>query len=213
MKIQGHLRRRLPAETACIAAPTLAVGDGRITLRSFTANDIANLQDWVSDPLEVLRWAGGSLSFPIDAKAFREFWISSGLSEAVSIAWTAIDRSGAPIGHIELTGIDRRHSHAHLRRVLVGDESRRHRGIGSGMVSLVVAFAFEGLGLHRVSLNVLADNLPAIRCYERLGFRREGLLRQTYRSGGTWLDTVPMARLREGVDGPREEVGRADSDP
>ena len=40
-------------------------------------------------------------------------------------------------------------------------------------------------------------NAPAIRCYEGLGFRREGLLRETRRIGQTWWSSLVMSLLED----------------
>lgn len=40
-----------------------------------------------------------------------------------------------------------------------------------------------------------AQGTAAIRCYETLGFRREGLLRDTRRVGGKYWSTLVMSLL------------------
>ena len=51
--------------------------------------------------------------------------------------------------------------------------------------------------VHRLSLSVLATNPRAIAVYEAVGFVREGVLRQSLRWDGAWVDTIVMAILRE----------------
>ncbi|HLJ78526.1 MAG TPA: ribosomal protein S18-alanine N-acetyltransferase [Acidobacteriaceae bacterium] len=53
------------------------------------------------------------------------------------------------------------------------DPALRHRGIGSALLSAVVAWAEEHGSRHLV-LEVRASNLAAVRLYERHGFRHEG---------------------------------------
>jgi RimJ/RimL family protein N-acetyltransferase len=50
-----------------------------------------------------------------------------------------------------------------------GSPARRRRAID---------FAFEDLGLHRLEADTHPDNAASLRSLERLGFRREGLLRE-----------------------------------
>jgi len=53
------------------------------------------------------------------------------------------------------------------------------------------------LNLNRVALRVYEDNERGIRAYEKVGFKREGILRQDiYREGRYW-NTFLMAILRE----------------
>ena len=87
-----------------------------------------------------------------------------------------------------------------------------HRGsLGVGVVS---AFRGKGLGLRliraalqaawaaditRVELAVYADNAPAIALYEKVGFIREGIVRNAVRIDGRYRDAIAMALL---VDDP-----------
>ncbi len=53
------------------------------------------------------------------------------------------------------------------------------------------------MNLNRVWLYVYEHNERGIRTYEKVGFKREGLLRQeTFREGRYW-DAIVMAILRE----------------
>lgn len=62
------------------------------------------------------------------------------------------------------------------------------RGLGAESAQLVLRHAFTTLGLHRLWLRVLSDNLRAIRSYESCGFVHEGTQRETCLVDGTWLD-------------------------
>lgn len=79
-----------------------------------------------------------------------------------------------------------------------------HDHIGSGWGSdtqrTLLAFGFGTLGLQRVWLVVSADNARAVRSYEKVGFRREGVLRNSFRVGGRLTDMLLMAILREEWD-------------
>ena len=69
------------------------------------------------------------------------------------------------------------------------------QGYGTEALRLVLDHAFDGLGLHRISLRVLADNARAIRCYTRLGFVEEGRERESARVPGGWQDDLIMGLL------------------
>jgi RimJ/RimL family protein N-acetyltransferase len=62
-------------------------------------------------------------------------------------------------------------------------------------MSDVVRLAFDELRLHRISLNVFDFNTPAIRCYERVGFRREGHLRETRKASDGYWSLLVMGML------------------
>ncbi len=71
------------------------------------------------------------------------------------------------------------------------------RGFGQDAVEVLVNSAFEVLPLQRIELLVLPDNVRAIRCYEKVGFKREGLLRSYIYSRGKMQDMIVMSILHE----------------
>lgn len=75
------------------------------------------------------------------------------------------------------------------------DRARLGQGLGVEAIRAVSIFAFERLDLHRLSVRVLAFNERAIRAYEKVGFRREGVERESARVGGVWHDDVLMGLL------------------
>jgi hypothetical protein len=78
----------------------------------------------------------------------------------------------------------------------IGDAGDRGKGFGKEASGLALRFAFHELGLRRLSLDVIADNLPALALYRGLGFREEGLVRErVYRDGRT-TDLIYMGLLR-----------------
>ena len=55
------------------------------------------------------------------------------------------------------------------------------------MIRRGLAFGFEEERLHRIELNVYEQNTGAKRCYQRCGFRDEGLIRDfTFVDGAYW---------------------------
>jgi RimJ/RimL family protein N-acetyltransferase len=76
---------------------------------------------------------------------------------------------------------------------------RDHIGAGWGTDAqrTLLRFGFISLGLRRIWLTVDADNARAIRSYEKVGFRREGVMRQAHRGLNGLADSVLMAILRE----------------
>jgi len=70
----------------------------------------------------------------------------------------------------------------------------RRRGIARALLETLLAWA-EGVdGLRRLSLEVFATNLPAIRLYEGFGFARDGVKREGARVGDEYVDILIMSR-------------------
>lgn len=81
--------------------------------------------------------------------------------------------------------------------ILIGDTKMHGRGYGSDAVSILCRFGFEELNLHKIKAQVFDFNQAAIRCYEKCGFIREGLLRQEIYREGAYHDTVMMGLIRQ----------------
>ncbi len=96
----------------------------------------------------------------------------------------------------ELDMIDYRNMSARMSRVLIADAFRR-RGAGSGMVRALLELGFGELELHRIDLFVFDFNLPAIACYEKAGFVREGHIRDARRMGDAYWSLYQMGILRD----------------
>jgi ribosomal-protein-serine acetyltransferase len=58
------------------------------------------------------------------------------------------------------------------------------RGYMTEAASALVDFGFEKLGLHRIELRAGTENIGSVRVAEKLGFRREGTLRESGRGPG-----------------------------
>ena len=76
------------------------------------------------------------------------------------------------------------------------DGRRCGRGLGREVTRLVLAWAFDALGVHRVELEVLASNSRALNCYLACGFRREGVRREAELYPDGWKDFIMMGILR-----------------
>ena len=81
--------------------------------------------------------------------------------------------------------------------------SRQGQGFGTKAVREVVRYLIEDRGHHRITIDPAADNEPAIRAYQKVGFRAVGILRRYERGpDGTWHDGLLMDLLPEDVTDP-----------
>ncbi|HZC16337.1 MAG TPA: GNAT family N-acetyltransferase [Caulobacteraceae bacterium] len=90
--------------------------------------------------------------------------------------WTMeLAKSGACIGLCDLSEIDRRHSRADVGFMV----ARRCWGAGYALEAMhaVIGHAAQGLRLRRLQARAHLGNVRSMRLLDRLGFRREGLLR------------------------------------
>ncbi|MYT30150.1 MULTISPECIES: GNAT family protein [unclassified Streptomyces] len=102
--------------------------------------------------------------------------------------------TGAYLGELALSSIDRDNAHGSFRIALV--PAATGRGLGPEAIRLLLGHAFDRVGLHRVQLEVYSYNERARRAYEACGFALEGRMREALYWDGAWHDVLLMAALR-----------------
>lgn len=171
-----------------------------IDLRDLTPEDEEQSFLWRAEP-EIDRWMSDA-DFP-DRQAHGR-WFTSLRQGPDSRGWM-IQRGGKPAGLITLTGLLSHHQRASWNW-FVGDPEARGRGVGRAAQVLGLDKAFQGLGLHKVWAEVMADNDPAIKLLSDAGFRREGYLRGHVLKSGQPRDVVLVGILRDEWAGLRDDA-------
>jgi RimJ/RimL family protein N-acetyltransferase len=161
-----------------------------LELRDLEAPDLLRLIEWIPTADALLRWAGPGFSFPLTLDQLELHLASAGERRRIL---KGVWPPGEMVGHVELAVLPE-HEVASVGRVLVAPDLRG-RGIGTALMREVVRLGFDGLGLHRLELSVFDFNLPAIRCYERVGFRREGLAREARKGSNGYWNVVRMGMI------------------
>jgi len=163
-----------------------------IVLRPIRPDDADAMWDMLADP-EGMRLTGTTATFTRDQVAD---WCASRATAQGRYDF-AVTASGDDEfrGEIVLNDIDPAVRCANLR--LAMRPAYRGRGYGTEGIQLVLGMAFDGLGLHRVELDVLSINARAKSLYENLGFVVEGRRRDAYRDGDGYCDAIMMAMLED----------------
>ena len=68
------------------------------------------------------------------------------------------------------------------------DRDYRRRGYAAEAIERGVVIMDEELGLHRIEATVMPDNIASINLLAKLGFEREGLMRDKFKLNGVWED-------------------------
>jgi putative acetyltransferase len=105
--------------------------------------------------------------------------------------------SGQIIGIACLKPGQNRRAHCGDIALLAVDERWQRRGVGGALLAALVDIADNWLGLKRLHLTVLADNVAAIALYQRFGFVIEGQKRADIFRAGGFADSKVMARVKD----------------
>ena len=169
---------------------TLA-GDG-IELRPHARRNYELYGRWYSDPevWNLTSWTAKPLK-PREVERLFEDREASTTEKSFAIHPTG---DWEPVGIVSLMNISKAHASADLS-IIIGDAKSRARGYGSEAIRTLLNHAFDDLKLRRIALSVFAFNEAAIKTYERLGFHREGHLRNAVKRDGGYHDAILMSVL------------------
>ena len=99
------------------------------------------------------------------------------------------------IGNIYLTGIDYINRKA-TSHILIGNHDDWNGGYGTEAMCLLLNYAFNHKNLRRIEAIVLEDNIGSCKMHEKLGYKREGLLRESVYKDGCYKNQVYCALLK-----------------
>ena len=152
-----------------------------LRLRPYKSCDAEIIEKWIRDEDVFLNW-GGLLfgEFPISAAIIDEkYRLNNGDCKEPDnfYPWVALDETGRVVGHFIM-----RYIHGDRRILRFGwvivDDSVRGHGYGVEMLSLGLKYAFEILGVDKVTLGVYEHNERAHRCYKKVGFKDVELVKK-----------------------------------
>jgi RimJ/RimL family protein N-acetyltransferase len=166
----------------------------RLVLRALGPDDVPALLAIFGDPEVCRYWSRPPLP-DLDAAAALQAEVARHFAERTLFQWGIVERAGGRVvGTCTLAALSPEH-----RRAEVGYALAREvwgRGYAAEALPALVAFAFTALGLHRLEADVDPRNAPSLRSLERLGFAREGHLRERWFQQGEWQDAALYGLLR-----------------
>ena len=172
----------------------------RLRLRPYRASDAAAMFALYSDPRVMRYW-----SFPPwREQAQAEAYVQRAVAEMHAgelMPWAVARREDdLLVGTATLHSWHQAQCRAELGYSL--SPAQQGRGIATEALHAMLEFAFGPLGLRRVEADVDPRNLASCRLLERLGFRREGLLRARWEVAGEICDSAFFGLLAEEFTSP-----------
>ncbi len=144
--------------------------------------DVAKYYDWLPSTIA-------------EGRGFVRYF-KTGYEEELSIRWGITLKSSSKI--IGTCGFS---DFYHFSRAEIGYELSKdywNQGIMMEALQTIIAFGFSKIGIHRMQASVFPENHASIHLLEKLGFEREGVLKEyTYvRHRNVWEDCLVLALLR-----------------
>jgi RimJ/RimL family protein N-acetyltransferase len=154
----------------------------RITIRRFEREDIPKKIEWINNPEnnQFLHY-----DIPLEIEKTQK-WFDDNIArtdryDAVIVA------DGVPCGTIGLLNIDKKNCKAEYY-IAMGETNLKGKGISTRASKLILDYGFYELGLNRIYLYTETDNIPAQKLFEKVGFQKEGCIRQDIVSHTKFVD-------------------------
>lgn len=165
----------------------------RLYLRPLERSDAATLQPWFNDPVVTENL---QIRRPVNRDFEEAFLAGLNGDEHRVILGIALRSSDALVGSTGLEDIDTINRKANFG-IAIGERAEWGKGYGREATRMMVDYGFRHLNLHRIYLHVYETNPRAVRAYESIGFRREGVMRQARWQATRYVDEIIMAVLRD----------------
>ena len=190
------LERAMDGEGAPAPAPASRVHEPR-PLRAEMPLDAARVRIRAprrdEDAPRLERWLGDRagrhfLVSPATARALDSRALVADPRHILGVTTTPEDR---PLGLTAFLDYDPRQRKAELRK-LIGEPDMRGRGFGREATALWIAYGIGTLGLRKIVVNTLENNIRNVQINEQLGFKVEGVLRNEVFFDGQYHDVLRM---------------------
>ena len=166
----------------------------RVVLRWISEDDIDGLFEVFSDPQVMRYWS--SVPLPNrEAAAELQREIAAGNENNTMFKWgLALRESNSVIGTTTLFNLSLDNGRAEIGYAM----ARGYWGKGymNEALRALVSHAFDVMNLRRLEADVDPRNAASIRTLERLGFQREGFLRERWHVNGELQDAIFYGLLR-----------------
>ncbi|MCJ1655441.1 GNAT family protein [Staphylococcus sp. NRL 16/872] len=164
----------------------------QINLRALKQSDSNLILNWMKN--DKLRYLIGTV-YPI-TELEHENWFQNRMLEKDNRMFVIELENETSIGIIGFKNLDWVNRNAELF-IYIGEEAYWGKGYGTQALELMTKFAFNSLNLHMLYLEVFSYNKNATKTYERLGFKQDGVLRQSKFQDGKYYDKIIMSKINE----------------
>lgn len=164
----------------------------RVTLRAIRPSDFDAFYSVYSDPRVTRYWSFPAWTHPSQGEAYFASAVE-GSDPSRLLCWAVTLDDDRLIGTTTLFAINRAQGRAEIGYALHPDAWGR--GLAGDALGAMVGHAFDGLGLRRLEADIDPRNTASCRLVERLGFVREGLLRERWHVAGETCDSALFGLL------------------
>ncbi len=177
----------------------------RVYLRRFSRDDLPYTQKWSNDA--ELRKLIGEVA-PM-SRAETEKWYRELVADKDRIWFVIVLKKGDRIiGEAGLLRMFRPWRSTDMT-IIIGEKDAWGKGYGTEVGHLLLDYAFGQLGFHRISIGVVGFNKRALKFWESLGFKKEGVERDAHLYNNEFSDGIMMSILENEYEkAPKNATGK-----
>jgi len=165
-------------------------------LRELRREDMVVINDWRNNS-ELIRYLGAPfryINLDVDFAWYDNYMRNR--STNIRCVIVEIDDDDRVLGIVSLTDINLINQSAEFH-IMIGDKENRGKGIGYFATTEILKHAFNNMNLNRIELEVIKNNSCALKLYEKVGFKQEGIKRKSIYKNSEFKDMIIMAILKE----------------
>lgn len=102
-----------------------------------------------------------------------------------------------PIGRVYLAKIDKISDSVDISRIYIGDENYLGKGFGKESMTLLLEYCYKNLNMQRITLDHYPNNEKVSKLYLKLGFKYEGIMRNSAKKNNEYFDLHLMSILKD----------------
>lgn len=169
----------------------------RVNLRPMRREDIELAVKYQADEDVTNNYFMGMNLFP--TRDMWEKWYGHMSEDQEGFGFAIENKAGLYIGSCHVMNLNWKNRTTYFA-VYIGNPDYRSKGYGTEALKLFLNFLFNELGLRKVKLNVFVFNKRAIRCYEKCGFKVDGINKKELYRNGEYHENVAMSITKEAFE-------------
>jgi RimJ/RimL family protein N-acetyltransferase len=168
-----------------------------VSIRKFCKEDIENKVKWINDERnnKYLHY-----DLPLDLKKTQN-WFDNNINNNSRFD-AVIMLDDIPVGVIGLLSINDESAEYYIT---IGEQFAKGKGVGKAASYLLLDYAFDNLMLKKVTLYTEVDNVSAQKLFERVGFIKIGLEKDSALNRGKFVDRYYYEATKESVELSKEK--------
>jgi len=168
------------------------VAGDRIYLSPISLEDIDVFMNWVNDPeMAYFTMFHSRIISLLNEKETVESLAKGGNTFSI-----VTQEENKVIGNCSFFRINESDRTAEIG-IIIGEKDYWGKGYGSDALRLLLKFGFENRNYNNICLHVYSFNERAIACYEKVGFKKQGICREALIRGNKKYDLVYMDILAD----------------